>query len=103
MCDRKYAYKNENSVIRTAFPTRSRGAVQLKRFWLYRQETIYACDNVDLDRRLMAQWMGKLGFELDILTDYILNEIEKAERIFADETTLPTLAPGSRSAKTAWL
>jgi transposase len=26
-----------------------------------------------------------------------------AERIFADETTLPTLAPGSGSAKTAWL
>ncbi len=51
----------------------------------------------------MAQWMGKLGFELDILADYILNEIKKAERIFADETTLPTLAPGSGSAKTAWL
>lgn len=47
--------------------------------------------------------MGKLGFELDILADYILNEIKKAERIFADETTLPTLAPGSGSAKTAWL
>jgi hypothetical protein len=26
-----------------------------------------------------------------------------AERIFGDETTLPTLAPGSGSAKTAWL
>ncbi|MCV4626738.1 IS66 family transposase, partial [Escherichia coli] len=46
---------------------------------------------------------GKLGFELDILADYILAEIKKAERIFADETTLPTLAPGSGSAKTAWL
>ena len=47
--------------------------------------------------------MGKLGFELDIVADYILAEIKKAERIFADETTLPTLAPGSGSAKTAWL
>jgi len=51
----------------------------------------------------MAQWMGKLGFELDILADYILAETKKTERIFADETTLPTLAPGSGSAKTAWL
>ncbi|MBB3644436.1 hypothetical protein FHX14_000595 [Rhizobium sp. BK619] len=38
----------------------------------------------------MAQLMGKLGFELNILADYILDEIKKAERIFADETTLPT-------------
>ena len=53
---------------------------------LYRQEAIYARDKVELDRKLMAQWMGKLGFELDILADYILAEIKKAERIFADET-----------------
>jgi transposase len=26
---------------------------------LYRKEAIYACDGVDLDRSLMAQWMGK--------------------------------------------
>ncbi|MGE8106558.1 IS66 family transposase [Allorhizobium sp. NPDC080224] len=70
---------------------------------LYRQEAIYARDKVELDRKLRAQWMGKLGFELDILADYLLAEIKKAERIFADETTLPTLAPGSGSAKTAWL
>lgn len=47
--------------------------------------------------------MGKLGFELDILADYLFDEIKKAERIFADETTLPTLAPGSGSTKTAYL
>lgn len=29
---------------------------------LYRQEAIYARDHVELDRQLMAQWMGKLGF-----------------------------------------
>lgn len=45
----------------------------------------------------------RLGFELDIVADDILAEIKKAEHIFADETTLPTLAPGSGSAKTAWL
>jgi hypothetical protein len=60
---------------------------------LYRQEAIYARDHVELDRRLMAQWMGKLGFELEILADYVLSQIKKAERIFADETTLRTLAP----------
>lgn len=43
---------------------------------LYRQ-AIYACDKVELDRKLMAQWMSKLGFERDILADYILAEIMK--------------------------
>lgn len=66
---------------------------------LYRQEAIYARDQVELDRKLMVQWMGKLGFELEILADYLFDEIKKGERIFADETTLPTLAPGSGSDK----
>lgn len=58
---------------------------------------------VELDRQLMAQWMGKLGFELEIVADYIFSEVKTAERVFADETTLPTLAPGSGSTKTAYL
>ena len=49
----------------------------------------------------MAQWMGKLGFELEPLADYVLARIKQGERIFADETTLPTLAPGSGKVKTA--
>jgi transposase len=70
---------------------------------LYRQEAIYARDQVELDRSLMAQWMGRIGFELAPLADAILDRIKQGERIFADETTLPTLAPGSGKVKTAWL
>lgn len=70
---------------------------------LYRQETIYLRDSVVLSRSLMAQWMGHLGFELKILADYILEKIKAGERVFADETTLPTLAPGSGKTRTAWL
>ncbi|SCY90425.1 Transposase [Rhizobium sp. NFACC06-2] len=114
----KCAFKNEDGVIQAPAPThiieagiptealltqiavsKYAGGIPLP---LHRQEAIYARDKVELDRRLMAQWMGKLGFKLDILADYILNEITKAERILADETNLPTLAPGSGSAKTAW-
>ena len=51
----------------------------------------------------MAQWMGQVGFELDILADHVLREILKGDRVFADETSLPTLAPGNGSAKKAWL
>lgn len=113
----KYAFRNEDGVIQATAPAHIiEGGIPTEALLaqiavskyadglpLYRQEAIYARDKVELDRKLMAQWMGKLGFELDILADYILNEIKKAERIFADETTLPTLAPGSGSANTAWL
>lgn len=70
---------------------------------LYRQEEIYARDGVELDRSLMAQWMGRVGFELGPLAQYVLHTIKQGQRIFADETRLPTLAPGSGKVKTAWL
>lgn len=70
---------------------------------LCRQEAIYARDGVDLDRSVIAQWMGKIGFELQPLADYMLEKIKQGERVFADETTLPTLAPGSGKTQKAWL
>ncbi|QXC52880.1 IS66 family transposase (plasmid) [Agrobacterium salinitolerans] len=70
---------------------------------LYRQEAIYLRDGVEISRSLMAQWMGHLGFELQICADYILERVKEGERIFADETTLPTLAPGSGKTTKAWL
>jgi transposase len=106
----KYAFKNEDGVIQAAAPAHIIEAgipteallaqIAVSKYAdglpLYRQEAIYARDKVELDRKLMAQWMGKLGFELEILADYLFDEIKKGERIFADETTLPTLAPRFR-------
>jgi transposase len=113
----KYAFKNEDGVIQASAPSHIiAGGIPTEALLaqitvskyadglpLYRQEAIYARDKVDLDRALMAQWMGRLGFELEILSEHVLTLIKKAERIFADETTLPTLVPGSGSAKTAYL
>lgn len=70
---------------------------------LYRQEAVYLRDGVEISRSLMAQWMGHLGFELQICADYILERVKEGERVFADETTLPTLAPGSGKTTKAWL
>lgn len=70
---------------------------------LYRQEAIYLRDGVEMSRNLMAQWMGHLGFELQICADYVLERVKEGERVFADETTLPTLAPGSGKTMKAWL
>jgi transposase len=70
---------------------------------LYRQEAIYARDEIELPRNLMAGWMGRIGFHLEPLADRVLHHIRRGERIFADETTLPTLDPGAGKAKIAWL
>jgi transposase len=70
---------------------------------LYRQEAIYGREQVELPRNLMAGWMGRIGFHLEPLADRVLHHIRVGERIFADETTLPTLVPGAGKAKTAWL
>ncbi|MCC8943476.1 transposase, partial [Bradyrhizobium sp. Arg68] len=113
----KYAFKNADGVIQAPAPAHIiEGGIPTEALLahiavakyadglpLYRQEAIYARDHVELDRQLMAQWMGKLGFELEIIADYIFSEVKKAERVFADETTLPTLAPGSGSTKMAYL
>src|ERR1700744_6314486 len=52
---------------------------------------------------LRAGWGGRVGFHPEPLADRVLHHIRAGERIFADETTLPTLAPGTGKTKTAWL
>lgn len=113
----KYAYRGRDGVLQApapahliegAIPTESLLAqIAVAKYAdglpLYRQEAIYGRDGVELDRSLMAQWMGRVGLELEPLAEAILARIKEGERIFADETTLPTLAPGSGKVKIAWL
>jgi transposase len=70
---------------------------------LYRQEAIFAREQIELGRNLMAGWMGRIGFHLEPLAERVLHHIRAGERIFADETTLPTLEPGAGKTKIAWL
>lgn len=113
----KYAFRNHDGVVQALAPAhiiesglpteRLLAYIAVSKYAdglpLYRQEAIYLRDGVTISRSLMAQWMGHLGFELQICADYILERIKEGERIFADETTLPTLAPGSGKATKAWL
>lgn len=113
----KYAYRGHDGVIQAAAPAHLiDGGIPTEALLaqiavskyadglpLYRQEAIYARDQIELSRSLMAQWMGKVGFELEPLADHVLMRIRQAERIFADETTLPTLSPGSGKVKQAYL
>lgn len=113
----KYAFKDSDSVIQALAPNHIiAGGIPTEALLamiavskyadglpLYRQEGIYARDGVEIDRSQMAQWMGIVGFEFEPLAEHVLSRITEAERIFADETTLPTLCPGNGQTKTAWL
>lgn len=113
----KYAFRGSDGVVQALAPAHIiEGGLPTERLLayiavskyadglpLYRQEAIYLRDGVEISRSLMAQWMGDLGFELQMLADYILERVKEGERIFADETTLPTLAPGSGKTTKAWL
>ncbi len=113
----KYVYRGRDGVIQAPAPARIIASgipteallahIAVSKYAdglpLYRQEAIYARDQVVIERSQMAQWMGKVGFELEPLAEHALQRIKQGERIFADETTLPTLAPGAGKAKTAYL
>ncbi|WOH54504.1 MULTISPECIES: transposase [unclassified Bradyrhizobium] len=90
----KYAYRNRDGVIQapapphiieSGIPTEALLAqIAVSKYAdglpLYQQEAIYARDQVELDRSLMAQWMGKIGFELQPRVEIDSNIVERAIR-----------------------
>jgi transposase len=70
---------------------------------LYRQAEIYAREGVELDRPLLAQWVGNVSELLTPLTDALQAHVFAADVVHADDTTLPVLAPGHGKTKTGRL
>jgi transposase len=67
---------------------------------LYRQEAIYARDGVNLDGSLIAQWMGKVGLELQPLADYLLAKIKfEAPLIGMAQFKVARSRPAARSCR----
>jgi len=62
---------------------------------LYRQVGIFARSEVDISRQTMANWMSRTAIALEPLAKRIMALIVSRDRIFADETHLPTLKPGN--------
>ena len=116
-CRPKYAFRGVDGVIQAAAPSHIiEGGIPTEALLaliavskyadgqpLYRQAAIYARDGVELDRSLTAPWMGRVGFELEPLAEHLMRRVREADRIFADETILPTPAPGTGKTKTAYL
>ena len=70
---------------------------------LYRQAEIYARDGVELDRGLLADWIGKVAWLVRPLADRIGEHVMAGHVIHADDTPVPVLAPGTGKTKTGRL
>ncbi|WP_395400532.1 IS66 family transposase [Pseudoduganella sp. UC29_106] len=70
---------------------------------LYRQSTIYAREGVELERSLLASWVGASSTLLRPLVDALQRHVFAATKLHADDTPLPVLAPGNGKTRTARL
>jgi len=70
---------------------------------LYRQAGIYAREGVDLDRATLADWVGKAAGLLSPLVEALARHVMAAEKLHADDTPVPVLAPGTGKTKTGRL
>src|SRR5450755_91583 len=70
---------------------------------LYRQAEIFAREGLELDRTLLAQWVGNVTALLIPLTDALRTHVFAAVVVHADDTPLPVLAPGRGKTKTGRL
>ena len=70
---------------------------------LYRQSVIYAREGVELERALLANWVGAASALLRPLVDAIRRHVLAATKLHADDTPVPVLAPGNGKTKTGRL
>jgi transposase len=70
---------------------------------LYRQAEIYARDGVDLDRAMLADWMGRIAWLVKPLAERIGEHVMAGSVIHADDTPIPVLAPGNGKTRTGRL
>ncbi|MET3135658.1 transposase, partial [Oxalobacteraceae bacterium GrIS 1.11] len=70
---------------------------------LYRQSVIYAREGVELERALLANWVGASSALLRPLVDAIRRHVLGGRKLHADDTPIPVLAPGNGKTKTARL
>jgi transposase len=69
---------------------------------LNRQSDLYAAQGIDLDVSTLADWVGACAATLDPLVKEIEKHVLSAERIHADDTTVPVLAKGKCATGRLW-
>jgi transposase len=69
---------------------------------LNRQSDLYAAQGVDLDVSTLADWVGACAATLAPIVTEIEKHVLAAERIHADDTTVPVLAKGKCDVARLW-
>jgi transposase len=69
---------------------------------LNRQSVVYAREGIDLDVSTLADWVGASAATLMPLNDVIRAHVFAAERIHADDTTVPVLAKDKTRTGRLW-
>jgi transposase len=70
---------------------------------LYRQSEIYAREGVELERSTLANWVGGTSALLAPLVEELRRHVLSANKLHADDTPVPVLAPGNGKTKTGRL
>jgi len=70
---------------------------------LYRQSEIYAREGVELDRSTLADWVGSTSQLFEPLVEALRRHVMAAQKLHADDTPVPVLAPGNGKTKTGRL
>ena len=70
---------------------------------LYRQSQMFEREGIDLDRSTLADWVGKSAALLEPLAAAVARQVLEGQALFADDTPVKMLAPGSGKTKTARL
>lgn len=66
---------------------------------LYRQSEIYAREGVELERSTLADWVGGTSALLEPLVEALRRHVLAGEKLHADDTPVPVLAPGNSKTK----
>ena len=69
---------------------------------LNRQSDVYEREGIELDVSTLADWVGAAAATLMPLVDVIRAHVFAAERIHADDTTVPVLAKGKTRTGRLW-
>ena len=72
-------------------------------FPLYRQSEIYEREGVEIDRSTLAEWVGGTSRLLAPLVEALRRHVLSGQKLHADDTPVPVLAPGLGKTKTGRL
>src|SRR5216684_1240830 len=70
---------------------------------LHRQSNVYAREGIELDVSTLADWVGACATTLMPMVEAIRAHVFAAERIHADDTTVPVLAKGKTRTGRLWV